>query len=78
MSIESRLVENVTEAIQKLYGQTPEESHIQIQKTRKEFEGDFTLVVFPFLRMSKKPPEQTANEIGEYLKEYIKEEPLIV
>lgn len=73
MSIESRLIETVIEAVQKIYDQAPEEKHVQIQKTRKEFEGDFTLVVFPFLRISKKPPEQTATEIGEYLKDNVKE-----
>jgi len=58
----------VLNAVQKLYEQTPDEKSIQIQKTRKDFDGDFTLVVFPLLRISKKPPEQTAIELGEYLK----------
>ena len=43
---------------------------VQLQKTKKEFEGHLTLVVFPFLKMSKKGPEQTAQEIGGYLKEH--------
>ena len=73
MSIESRLTEAVIGAIQKIYDQAPEAKHVQIQKTRKDFEGDFTLVVFPFLRISKKPPEQTATEIGEYLTQNVKE-----
>jgi arginyl-tRNA synthetase len=55
-------------AIQSLYGQTVPEKMVQLQKTKKEFEGHLTLVVFPFLKMSKKGPEQTAAEIGEYLK----------
>ena len=73
MSIELRLIETVIEAVQKIYGQEPEKKTIQLQKTRKDFEGDFTLVVFPFLRISKKPPEQTATEIGEYLQENVRE-----
>ena len=71
MSIEAQLKIKVLEAIQQMYGQSVEHSNIQIQKTRKDFEGDFTLVVFPLLRISKKPPEQTATEIGEYLKNNI-------
>lgn len=51
------------------YGITPEDSSLQIQKTKKEFEGDFTIVVFPFVKATKKSPEQTANELGEFLKE---------
>lgn len=73
MSMESRLIETVIEAVQKIYDQEPDKKTIQIQKTRKDFDGDFTLVVFPLLRISKKPPEQTANEIGDYLKENVKE-----
>ncbi len=73
MDIELKLKETVLEAIEKLYGQTVEEKSVQIQKTRKDFEGDFTLVVFPLLRLSKKPPEQTAEEIGNYLKGNVSE-----
>ena len=51
-----------------LYGQDVPAAQVQLQKTKKEFEGHLTLVVFPFLKMSKKGPEQTAQEIGEYLK----------
>lgn len=56
----------VVEVLQNLYGQAPEK--LEFQATRKEFEGDITLVVFPLLRMSRKSPEQTATEIGEALK----------
>lgn len=64
MNIEQFLQERLIETIQKLYGPvTPEQ--VQIQKTRKEFEGDFTLVVFPLLKMSRQNPEQTATQIGE-------------
>ena len=65
--IEQKLVHSVVEAIQALYGQTVEPAQVQLQKTKKEFEGHLTLVVFPFLRTSRKGPEQTAQEIGEYL-----------
>ncbi len=61
----------VLNAVGKLYEQTPDEKLIQIQKTRKDFDGDFTLVVFPLLRISKKPPEKTAEELGKYLKNKI-------
>ncbi|OFX86388.1 MAG: arginine--tRNA ligase [Bacteroidetes bacterium GWF2_33_16] len=71
MSIELQLKNKVLEAIQQMYGQSVDSENIQIQKTRKDFDGDFTLVVFPLLRISKKPPEQTATEIGEYLKKNI-------
>lgn len=68
MKIEKRLCASLVDAIKALYGQEVPESMVQLQKTKKEFEGHLTLVVFPFLRMSKKGPEQTAQEIGEYLK----------
>ncbi|MFC2151639.1 arginine--tRNA ligase [Bacteroidota bacterium] len=73
MDIEQKLKEAVLKAIEKLYGQSLDENLIQIQKTRKDFEGDFTLVVFPLLRFSKKSPEQTAEELGEYFKENIED-----
>ena len=56
-------------AIKALYGQDVPEKMVQVQKTKKEFEGSLTLVVFPFLKMSKKKPEDTAQEIGEWMKE---------
>ena len=67
MNIENILIENIAAAIEALYGQQITADKIQLQKTRKEFEGDFTLVVFPFLSLSRKRPEETAQEIGEYL-----------
>ncbi len=73
MDIEIILNEAVVKAVKELYGQEPVENSIQFQKTRKDFEGDFTLVVFPLLRISKKPPEQTADEIGTYVKENIQQ-----
>jgi len=67
MNIEKRLIPAVVRAIQTLYGQEVAADQIQLQKTKREFEGHLTLVVFPFLRISKKKPEVTAQEIGEYL-----------
>jgi arginyl-tRNA synthetase len=67
MKIEEKLTGSIAEAIQSLYGQEAPVNFIQLQKTKKEFEGHLTLVVFPFLKISKKKPEQTAQEIGEYL-----------
>ena len=68
MKIEDKLVASVISGLKALYGQEVPEKMVQIQKTKKEFEGHLTLVVFPFLKMSRKGPEQTAQEIGEYLK----------
>ena len=68
MNIEDKLVVSVVNGLKTLYGQDVPAAQVQLQKTKKEFEGHLTLVVFPFLRMSRKGPEQTAQEIGEYLK----------
>ena len=67
MNIEQKLVSSVIGGLKALYVQDVPAAQVQLQKTKKEFEGHLTLVVFPFLRMSKKGPEQTAQEIGEYL-----------
>lgn len=67
MKIEDKLVASVITGLKALYGQEVPEKMVQLQKTKKEFEGHLTLVVFPFLKMSRKGPEQTAQEIGEYL-----------
>jgi arginyl-tRNA synthetase len=67
MNIEQKLTASVLAAIKSLYGQDVPEKMVQLQKTKKEFEGHLTLVVFPFLKMSKKGPELTAAEIGDYL-----------
>ena len=66
MNIENFLYEAVKSSVEALYG-TLEGEQLQIQKTRKEFEGDYTLVTFPLLKRSRKSPEATANEIGEYM-----------
>lgn len=67
MKIENKLQDSVIKAISSLYGQEIVPEQAQLQKTKKEFEGHLTLVVFPFLKISKKNPEQTAQEIGEWL-----------
>jgi len=67
MNMEKKLVDSVIQGIKALYGQDVTAEQVQLQKTKKEFEGHLTLVVFPFLRASRKGPEQTAQEIGEYL-----------
>lgn len=69
MVIEQQIADAVIAGIKKLYGADVTAANIQLQKTKKEFKGHLTLVVFPFLRASKKSPEQTAQEIGEYLLE---------
>ena len=66
--MEKEIQQAAIAAIKELYGQDVPEKMAQLQKTRAEFEGNLTLVVFPFLKMSKKAPEATAQEIGEYLK----------
>lgn len=73
MKIESILAKEVCKAVENLYDFPVEEGKISLQKTRKEFDGDLTLVVFPFVRSSKKSPEDTAKEMGEYLLENVKE-----
>lgn len=67
MSLDTTLVQSIKKAVESLYGQPVDEKTIQLQATRKEFEGDLTLVVFPFVKMSKKKPEDTAAEIGDEL-----------
>ncbi|MEG2180662.1 MAG: hypothetical protein RRZ66_08895, partial [Bacteroidales bacterium] len=57
MNIEAKLTEAVKKAITTLYGVEPQDAQIQLSKTKKEFEGHLTLVVFPFLKVSKKNPE---------------------
>ena len=67
MVIEQQITGAIITGIKELYGADVTANQVQLQKTKKEFKGHLTLVVFPFLRMSKKSPEQTAQEIGEYL-----------
>ncbi len=73
MQIEQKITEAVIAAIKELYGQEVPQSMVQLGATKKEFEGQLTLVVFPFLKMSRKKPEDTAQEIGQYLVEHMPE-----
>ena len=70
MSIIQSLQQATAEAVQALYGQMPMPEQLQFQKTRSEFEGQWTLVAFPLLKISRKNPEATAQEIGAYLQEH--------
>ena len=70
MKIEQQIVSGVVAAVSELYGQTVAESSVQLQKTRPEFEGNLTVVVFPFVKMARKSPEQTAQELGQWLVEH--------
>ena len=70
MKIEQQLNQAVREAVKALYGQDITPEQVTLQKTKKEFEGHLTLVVFPFLRMSRKKPEDTATEIGQWIKDH--------
>ena len=67
MNIEALISKAAGEAVKALYGMDATEKMLQLQKTRSEFEGNLTLVVFPFVKAAKKSPEQTAQEIGEYM-----------
>ena len=69
MKIENMIADAVKQAVKSLYGQEVPDKMVQVQKTRSEFEGNLTLVVFPFVKMARKSPEQTAQELGAYLVE---------
>ena len=69
MKIETALIAAVQKAVETLYGQQIDEKQVQLQKTKKEFEGHLTLVVFPFVRLARKKPEEVAQEIGEQLQQ---------
>ena len=69
--LEDQIIKTTVEAVKALYNVDFELDKVPIQRTRKDLRGDFTIVVFPFLRFSRKGPEETANEIGTYLKEKI-------
>ena len=70
MNIESQITQTAIEAVKQLYGQEVSTDSLQPQKTKSNFQGNLTLVVFPLLKVSKKKPEETAEEIGAYLKEH--------
>ena len=67
MKIENQICSSVIAAVKELYGQDVPEKMVQLQKTKTTFEGNFTVVVFPFLKISHKNPEETARELGEYV-----------
>ena len=69
MNIEKALCSSVIKAVKELYGQDVPKKMVQLQKTKREFEGHLTLVVFPFLKISHKKPEETAEDLGRWLKE---------
>ena len=73
MTPEQFIIAKASEAIQTLYGVEVPAAQLQVQVTRKEFEGDYTLVVFPLLKVSKTTPENTGNAIGEWLKNNVAE-----
>ena len=69
MTIEQQIITSAQAAVKELYGQEVPENLVQLQKTRSGFEGNLTLVVFPFLKISHKKPEDTAQDLGAYIKE---------
>ena len=69
MTIEQQIITIAQQAVKTLYGQEVPEKMVQLQKTKREFEGNLTLVVFPFLKISRKKPEDTAQDLGEYIKQ---------
>ncbi|GAA4837086.1 arginine--tRNA ligase [Algivirga pacifica] len=71
MDLEKKIVQGITEAFKKVYEADVAESDIALQPTKKDFDGDLTFVVFPFLRVSKAKPEATAEALGVYLKEHV-------
>ncbi|MBS0011581.1 MAG: arginine--tRNA ligase [Bacteroidales bacterium] len=68
--MEKTVIQNIRDAVKKLYDAVINPEELQIQPTRKDFEGDITLVVFPLLKYSGKKPEETAAEIGDYILEH--------
>ena len=70
MNIENQIITTVLEGVQVLFGQEVPEKMVQLQKTKREFEGSLTLVVFPFVKMAKKKPEEVADMLGQYLVEH--------
>src|SRR5690606_11317536 len=70
-AIQEKLIQHTVDAARVLYGAEMSEAQITLQETRKEFEGQITIVTFPITRFSKKSPEQTGTEIGEYLQQNI-------
>ena len=67
MTIEESLKQTVVNAVKALYDKDLNDNLVQIQKTKKEFEGDLTVVVFPILKLSGKKPEDTAQDLGNFI-----------
>jgi arginyl-tRNA synthetase len=67
------IIDTAVNAFRDLYGQEPGRELFQIEKTNREFSGDYTLVVFPLLKYSRKPPPLTAAEVGSYLVDHLDE-----
>jgi arginyl-tRNA synthetase len=67
MDMETTIAQSVMAGVKALYGEEVPEKMVQLQKTKREFEGNLTLVVFPLLKMSRKKPEDTAKDLGDYL-----------
>jgi len=72
MNIESEIIATVVQAVKECFGQDVPTTMIQLQKTKAEFEGNLTLVVFPFLKLSRLKPEDTAQQLGDYLAQHCK------
>ena len=72
MNIESEIISAVVQAVKECYGQDVPTTMVQLQKTKAEFEGNLTLVVFPFLKLSRLKPEDTAQQLGDYLAKHCK------
>ena len=73
MTLENKIIELTVKAVSELYGANLDQASVTLQETRKEFEGQITVVTFPIVRFSKKSPEVTGQEIGEYLKTQVEE-----
>jgi arginyl-tRNA synthetase len=69
--IEQLLINYLLKAVSEIYGRELDKNLVRIEKTRPEIEGDYTIVVFPILPVSRKSPEQTANEIGEWFEKKV-------
>ena len=67
MDLIQQLTEGVISGVQELYGEAPDSGKVNLSVTRKEFEGDYTVVVFPFTKLAKKKPEQIGEELGQYM-----------
>ena len=71
MDILQSLTQSISQALQDLYGIEAESGNITLQETRREFSGDYTLVVFPYVKQAHRSPEQVANELGDYVEKHI-------